>query len=362
MKFNRLTGAIKDRKIEKEYLQNEASSTIKYVRPAILVLGFLFFLFTIPDYFVNQESQTIMQILYIRLGFLVMVFVLFFLLQFEAAWAYLKELIASYSIIGAGSFLLIYYIYDSANLYIQSFGVTLLVIIFFNLNPYWVHAVLISTFTGAGFYIITQYRPEIMSAGSTYAVCVYIILIIIMSSISAYRLNINKRMQYLKNKELERISVTDPLTGIYNRGKFDQELKKWVDLTERYNHDCTLVLFDLDDLKAINDAYGHMVGDQVIITITNLVKDIVRSSDVFARWGGDEFSILLPNTDKGKTIDLVERIRNVISTHFFDRVGYISCSFGIASFEEANEMNALLNIADKKLYQAKVNGKNQVIG
>ncbi len=361
MEFNRLTGAIKDRKLEEEYLHNEFSSTIKYVRPAVLVLGFLFFLFIIPDYFVNQEYQTIMQIFFIRLGFLILVFALFFLLQFETARAYFKELIAIYSIIAAGSFLLIYYIYDFANLYIQSFGVTLLIIIIFNLNPYWLYASLLSTLTGGGFFIVTHIRPEMLPAASTYAVYVYIVLIIMMSSISAYRLNVNKRMQYLNNRELVRLSLTDPLTGIYNRGKFDQELKKWFGLVERYSHDCALVLFDLDDLKAINDAYGHMVGDQVLITITNLVKDIIRNSDVFARWGGDEFVILLPNTDKDEAIKLVERIGNVISTHSFDQVGYISCSFGIASFDEANDMNALLNIADKKLYQAKMNGKNQVV-
>ncbi len=361
MRYNRLTGAIRDKKLEEEYLHNEFSSTIKYVRPAVLILAFLFFLFIVPDYFVNQDFKTIMQIFYIRFGFFVLVFVLFILLKFEAARAYLKDLITIYSFIAAGSFLLIYYLYDSANLYIQSFGVTLLIIIFFNLNPYWIYAALLSIFTGVGFFIITDIRPEMMPAASEYAVYVYVILIIIISSVSAYRLSVSKRMQYLNNKELERLSLTDPLTGIYNRGKFDQELKKWFDLVKRYDHDCNLILFDLDDLKAINDLYGHMIGDQIIISITNLVKDIVRRSDLFARWGGDEFAILLPNTVKSEAFELVERIRKVISTHSFDQAGYISCSFGIASFSEANDINELLNIADNKLYQAKLNGKNQVV-
>jgi len=140
MNINRLTGAIKDRKLEEEYLYNEFSSNMQYLRPVILILGFLFFLFIIPDYFVNQEFQTIMQIFYIRFGFLVLVVILFILLQYEAARAYLKELITIYSFIAAASFLLIYHIYESANLYIQSFGVSILVIIFFNLNPYWMYA------------------------------------------------------------------------------------------------------------------------------------------------------------------------------------------------------------------------------
>ncbi len=359
MKFNRLTGGIRDRHLEEEYLKYEVSGTIQYVRTALLVLGFLFFLFVLPDYFVNQEYLTISKIFFIRLSFLILVFVLYVVLQFKPAWAYLKDLIAIYSIIVAGSFLAIYYLYDSANLYIQYLGVTLLVIIFFNLNIYWIYAALISALTGAVFFIIALNRPEVMTSASIYAVCVYITLIIIISSISAYRLNVNKRMHYLNNKELERISVTDSLTGIYNRGKFDQELKKWIDLAKRYNHNFTMVLFDMDGLKTINDEYGHIAGDQVLMTITDLVKDVIRVSDVFARWGGDEFAILLPNTDKGKAIELVDRIRNVISTHHFDLVGHVSCSFGIASFEEATDIDGLLNIADKKLYQAKLFGKNQ---
>ncbi len=361
MAINRFSAVIEDKQSEEEYLNHEISSTIKYIRPAILVLGFIFFLFILPDLNLNEDPFVVWTILAIRGGLLILVIGLYLVLLIKPDMTSLANWISLYAFLISAGYLLIYYVYESPNLYIQSFGVVTLIIIYFNLLYNWSHAFLISIFTGSGFFLVTHLRPEEFLPGSLSAVCVYITLIILVSGISAHRLNVNKRKQYLNTKELERLSETDPLTGIYNRGKFDRELKEWIDLAKRYGHHLSIVLFDIDNLKAINDLHGHLAGDKVLKTASGLVKDTIRSTDIFARWGGDEFVVLLPHTRREQAVELAERISGMIASHQFNPGGYISCSFGAAALEEDDDARALLNRADHNLYKAKASGKNRVV-
>lgn len=346
---------------ETVFLRHQISSTIKYIRPAVLLLGILFFLFIIPDSFINQDPLVVRIIFAIRFIFLVLVIILYLLLKYRPIQQHLAHLITIYSFAVSVCFLLIYYFYEAPNFYLQSFSAIFIIIIVFNLNYYWLHAVYISFLLGTGFVAVTYLRPEPVETSSLAAVTVYIFLITIMSGITSYRLNKYKQVQYLNTKELKRISELDALTGIYNRGKFDQELSKWIELAKRYNHALTIILFDLDDLKHINDLYGHIVGDKILVRISEIVHNIIRNSDIFVRWGGDEFAILLPHTEKKQAVELAERIRNTIASHHFEQAGYLSCSFGVASLSEDDNSNTLLNKADKMLYKAKQIGKNQVV-
>jgi diguanylate cyclase (GGDEF)-like protein len=167
-------------------------------------------------------------------------------------------------------------------------------------------------------------------------------------------------LTYIQKENLIKLSLTDSLSGISNRVKFEQELDKWYELSKRYKTPLTLIIFDIDNFKSINDLYGHLAGDGVIISITKLISKTIRKTDIFARWGGDEFVILLPNTSKDSALELAERLRKIISEIFVEKQGCLSCSFGVVSLEAYDTLNSFIKRADEKMYESKKFGKNTV--
>ena len=167
--------------------------------------------------------------------------------------------------------------------------------------------------------------------------------------------------------ELEQIAITDPLTEIYNRRFFNQVANKELERARRSNSPLSLILFDIDHFKSVNDTYGHLVGDQVLINLAALCDQNVRSMDLFARFGGEEFVILMPDTDSEAAAESAERLRKIVAEKPLAREGttdiFVTISLGIASlnFESSPEFNNLLRRADQALYRAKKAGRNRVI-
>ena len=156
------------------------------------------------------------------------------------------------------------------------------------------------------------------------------------------------------------MSYTDPLTGGYNRAKFDQELTKWMEYSNRYGTPLSIVIFDLDNFKMINDRHGHLSGDTVMQEIVGIIKAVVRKQDVFARWGGDEFAILLPCTEAVHAIKLTKRLRILIEEYSFSIKEKVTCSFGLGTMEYNETADDFLRRADRFLYKAKESGKNTI--
>ncbi|MEW6738390.1 MAG: diguanylate cyclase [Nitrospirota bacterium] len=160
--------------------------------------------------------------------------------------------------------------------------------------------------------------------------------------------------------EKEQLAETDPLTKIYNRLKFDNIFTSEIMKVQRYGTPLSLIMFDIDDFKQINDTYGHNVGDNVLIEITKIVSNNIRTTDIFARWGGEEFVILTPNTDMEHARELSERLRAAIEDSIFKKAFTVTCSFGVAEFREDDTTDTLSKRADDALYEAKKSGKNRV--
>jgi diguanylate cyclase (GGDEF)-like protein len=166
---------------------------------------------------------------------------------------------------------------------------------------------------------------------------------------------------YYDGVELLRLSNTDSLTGIFNRAKFDEEFKKWTDYCNTYENDISLVFFDIDNFKRVNDNYGHMAGDKVLKDIALSIQSKIRSTDIFARWGGEEFVILLPNTGNDQAAEMAERMRIAIEKITCSECGNITCSFGIATLRKNESTDSFIKRGDKLLYEAKRCGKNKVV-
>ena len=165
----------------------------------------------------------------------------------------------------------------------------------------------------------------------------------------------------LKNISLsERVSI-DNLTGIKNRYYFDERIKEEVDLAKRQKVSFSLLLFDLDHFKLVNDNFGHDVGDKVLKRVTDAVSKIIRSYDIFARWGGEEFVVLMPNTTEAEAVPAAEKIRKNVEDISHPDIEKITISIGIAIWEADDDVDQIFVKADKALYTAKNQGRNRVM-
>lgn len=193
----------------------------------------------------------------------------------------------------------------------------------------------------------------------------------------------NQTIQSLSTQQQS--SLIDPLTGAYNRKFFDRELYSVVEMSIRNDHKCSVVFFDIDHFKQVNDTYGHQIGDITLRQFAATIMSSLRSTDRFCRYGGEEFVAILPDTDKNGAMSIVERIRKTVETLPIQKgdgsTFHITTSCGIATFPEdphwveiikshtgraiakdiSHISKELLALADKRVYKAKKSGRNRVI-
>lgn len=162
------------------------------------------------------------------------------------------------------------------------------------------------------------------------------------------------------NKLLERQALTDALTGINNRMYFDKTLADEIQRAQRNKSPLSLIIFDIDHFKKVNDGYGHSAGDNVLIRLTRLITANIRVIDFFARWGGEEFVILTPGTGPDGVMQFAEKLRSKVESFNFKEPEKITLSFGVTTFIDGDNDTALINRADDALYRAKEDGRNQV--
>ena len=164
-----------------------------------------------------------------------------------------------------------------------------------------------------------------------------------------------------EKKKLITESLTDPLTGILNRRAILEEL------SQRMNHHLydfehlSILMLDIDFFKKINDNYGHIVGDKVLIKVLEIISQLIRGFDTVGRYGGEEFLVILPNTNSENAYKAAERIRKKIEETEFDDIEHLTVSIGFTSYADES-IESLINKADQNLYEAKRTGRNKVVG
>ena len=161
--------------------------------------------------------------------------------------------------------------------------------------------------------------------------------------------------------KLRQLSVTDPLTEIYNRRELDRVLNQEFQQRQRYDHPFAVILLDIDHFKIINDTYGHDVGDSTLKHIANTLRDALRQTDVLGRWGGEEFLIVCPSTDIQEATRLANTLRVRIANMTQHNAKSVTISIGVASLHnDDTQISDILKRADRALYDAKRNGRNRV--
>jgi diguanylate cyclase (GGDEF)-like protein len=164
----------------------------------------------------------------------------------------------------------------------------------------------------------------------------------------------------VKLRELENSAMHDPLTGLANRLRFRQVIENKIDTCKKSDTPLCILFLDIDFFKKINDTYGHECGDKTLVSLSRILEEHIRKTDLVARWGGEEFIIILSNIDTEIAQKIAQNIRIAVEEFKFSEVGEVTVSIGVSCFDEADDVNSLVKKADALLYKAKESGRNRV--
>lgn len=350
-----------DKNHENEFQRLEVKKGLRISRNIVLIFSITNLLFVILDYLYLKYAD-ISVILYYslipRIIILVLAIIVFILLKKSkneiaaiksvVIYAILMYLLHEYS---AVHFAPVELMYEALDIVMMTFGL-------FVIPNRWITNVCTAAVLIAIFLVLAPFTIPTMTEGTKVITTVYLISQVLIVSVLIYRINIQKRLNYLQQLQLEALAQTDTLTKILNRAACDQTLSKMCDSRREFS----VILFDIDDFKRINDTYGHIIGDDVIVKIVDTVKGIVRHDDIVARWGGEEFIIMLPLTSLDRARETANRINEFLSTIQHDIIiDKVTASFGVTAYKDGENTKSIIHRADQLLYLAKEYGKNRVV-
>lgn len=359
MKINPLLGIFENKEIEKAYFDQFFENSMVFLRRSLMMLGILYTLFLIPDWFFLRPHADFIWAFLNRGLFFGLIMILYFWLRFGKGFTLYPVIMLLTEIAVSLLFIQMFVVYDkSGDLMIQFLGMISMILGMFLIpNRAYYHLTATSIAGAAFFYQAVQaYQPADFQA---MAWLVYLVVIIGISYVNAVRANIYQRKQYINSLNLKELLDMDPLTEIYNRQKFDEELMKY--LASVKEESVATIMFDIDDFKLVNDQYGHLEGDRVLKLVSEIARNQVRERDVLARWGGEEFIILMPHAGKLEAYTVAERIRKKIEAYFANEGRVITCSFGVTEISRTDDFEAIMKRVDAHLYEAKAKGKNHTM-
>ena len=164
-----------------------------------------------------------------------------------------------------------------------------------------------------------------------------------------------------KNHMLEKIAKIDGLTGIANRDYINDFLSKEMSRANRYETNLTIIMVDIDHFKQINDTYGHLSGDKVLINFAKVIRQNIRESDLIGRWGGEEFLIICPDTDLDSAVVITQKLQETLKYMECDTNYDITGSFGVATYRIDFTLEEFIELADERMYRAKKLGRDRIV-
>ena len=248
--------------------------------------------------------------------------------------------------------------YERFDFLIQAFGLMIFILAIFLAPNQNINSVLLSLIGSAGFFICSHLREPNIDPVKFWAALVYIPTAIILCAVFASSTERHQFREFIAKSRLEHMSSTDFLTDTANRFRLEEEAGRWMDFCRRQGMPLSLAFVDVDNLKSVNDRYGHAVGDTILVNLAKLFQRQLRSSDTLARWGGDEFVLLLPNTPLASAVTLMERMKASVDEQSFAANIKITWSCGIVEMEAGESFQTILCKADALMYEGKHSGKD----
>lgn len=166
--------------------------------------------------------------------------------------------------------------------------------------------------------------------------------------------------RFIELQKIIKFANTDPLIGIINRRKGLEYITNEINGLKNSDHSSSLIMYDIDDFKKINDIYGHDVGDYILKELSTIIENRTRFEDMIIRWGGEEFMVICPNTNLENAIKLTQRFKKCVEDNIFEKKIRITASFGVIELNKNEEFSKQIIKVDKLLYKSKKEGKNRI--
>lgn len=353
-------GEFLDEGMEQAYMEDRFLKTVPYVRPTVLLLGLLNLSFIIPDYYEIQSAKAFAAVAANRLVFALAMAVFYLWTRDLKRHDRYHKGIWAIEMMTVLLFLHVYRVYDPADFIIQILGMITLMTALAVIGNRWLYSIAANLFLITGFFWVTLRFDKAPEGEWVLAALIYSAIIFGLLSMSSLQANRFQRDRFGDRKDLEELSATDPLTRVANRWKFEASLREALERNRRYGNPFSVAMFDIDDFKTVNDTLGHVAGDRVLVKLAETVASQLRSTDLLARWGGEEFVILMEETDIGEAAGGIDRIRDRIEQTRFEG-SRLTCTFGIAQARRGDRSVDLVDRADRLLYQGKREGKNKAL-
>ncbi len=370
-RISRVTGEFIDPDTENQYLISEFRIVSTRVRTITFILGLLFLSFVIPDWFVMGPGVSFLVVSAIRGAAFVFMVVMGILVDKSPSVPVFIRMVTAAELVSAAVFIAMFALYPQADFLIQAFGLMLMLSVFYLVPNRFANHVAVSLLTVAAFLNTAVFTIPDVPTMHILAGAIHLILISVASAVTFSRTSYHKRRQFMHNLRLRQLAATDTLTRAYNRNKFNEELWREINRYRRTQAPLSITLMDLDDFKTINDRFGHLQGDRVLVQFARAIRHEIRVTDVFARWGGEEFALLLPATTSAQAGELAQRLLRVTNLlHLESPVLHdpsqvervpVHCSFGITEMRPDDTIETLVQRADRMLYLAKEAGRNRIV-
>lgn len=336
------------------------NSSRRYIFVLIIVVGIINLLMLIPDMELIENASARLGIAIMRIIYTFILLIVALRVKSITSFRVLSYIVSLCELIAVGIFLFVFSKYGHPSFLIQAMGLIILVLSIFLIPNRWVYMLSVSLLSAIGFFICASFFVGSIDKTQYAAAVTYVSISILLCAVSAINADRHQFSEFLARTELKRISTTDFLTETANRLKMSEEAKRWIAFCKRQSLPLSLIFFDVDNLKSINDRYGHSAGDNLLAGLAKLTQRQLRSSDVLARWGGDEFVLLLPNVSLDNAVILVGRIENSIKENMTIEGDKITCSFGVVEMKGDSTFETLISEADILMYSAKQRGKDNV--
>jgi len=352
--------AAERKKSRSAYEATKLSAAQKNIHVFVVIASVSNFLFLVCDLFFIQGQTERLIVAVLRYIFSILLIFMIQKLQRMKTFAGFSAAVTILEAIGVVLFFYILFLYDAPDFMIQSLGVILAILVIFIVPNRCEYMLALSIASTIAFYAVWYFLLEQVELSDLIAAVFYSLLSIIICAARCIGTDRNAQQEFDKRALLEQASTRDYLTNAATRERLEEEARRWMSFCRRQGLPLCLVFVDLDDLKRINDRYGHVMGDIALKEVAALMKKQLRNSDTIARWGGDEFVLLLPNVTLQNAVLLLDRVKAAVNRLTIEGSVTVSCSFGVVQMGPESTYAEMLSQADALMYRAKKNGKGRI--